>query len=163
MNALLTFEFWKFAIPVFGATLAWLFNQWRERSREEYLRKEKLYRALVDAMQGFYQQSPTSTTIPFSTTLVSAGIEQTTQRRQEFLDQLRLAWLYCPNKVIRKAYAFLDTVHAEQGSPVAHGQAELAFGEVIAAIRRDLLPSIFLLWRRTKLSGADYRHLRVNV
>jgi hypothetical protein len=60
-----------------GAVVAWLVNQWQQRSRDEYLRKEKLYRDLLDALQGFYESPPRSLAI--SSTAVPATDAQKTK------------------------------------------------------------------------------------
>jgi hypothetical protein len=159
MNQFLSADFIKFTLPLLGAVVAWFVNQWQQRSRDEYLRKEKLYRDLLDALRAFYE-SP-SNAAPSSSTL-SLTITQTVQKRQEFLNQLTLAWLYTPDAVIEQAYAFLDTVHANRKPLTTDQEKEVALGNVIAAIRRDLFRPRLMLWQRTKLSGADFRHLRPN-
>jgi len=65
-------------------------ERWRLHTLRSYLRKEKLYRALVDALQGFYQENPRRAPIQSSTNSVFSGVDQTMQKRQEFRDQLPL-------------------------------------------------------------------------
>ena len=78
--------------------------------------------------------------------------------KAEFLDQLNQCWLYCPDEVIRKGYAFLDTVHARQRQP--DEAKEKAMGDFVVSIRRDLLSRKLI--RSTALTEADFRHLKVN-
>jgi len=78
--------------------------------------------------------------------------------KADFLNQLNQCWLYCPDEVIRKGYDFLDTVHTRAVQPDA--VKEKVMGEFVAAIRRDLLSR--QLVKRTKLTGMDFRHLKVN-
>ncbi|MFQ3245806.1 MAG: hypothetical protein ACI9SP_002454 [Arenicella sp.] len=47
-------EFWKLAVPVFSAIVAWLVNEWRKRLWEEYKRKEDSYSELLRCLRGFY-------------------------------------------------------------------------------------------------------------
>jgi hypothetical protein len=133
MNHFLSLNFVTFTVPLLGAVVAWLVNQWQQRSRDEYLRKEKLYRDLLDALQGFYE-SPTS--VPISSTTILATDQQKT-KRQEFLNQLGLAWLYAPDPVIEQAHIFLDTVHAGRQPLATDREKEIALGNVVAAIRED--------------------------
>jgi len=137
----LSVEFWKFALPLCGAVIAWFVNEWRKRLWEQYKRKESSYKELVRCLRGFY-----------------SGTENADRLKGEFLDQLNQCWLYCPDEVIKKGYAFLDTVHANQVHP--DNVKDKAMGEFIAAIRKDLLSRELV--RSTKLSGDEFRHLKVN-
>jgi len=150
-------DFLKITLPFIGAVVAWFVNQWQQRSRDDYLRKEKLYRDLLDAIQGFYTNP--SRAVPALTVLPPSSGQ--TSGMQAFLDQVRLAWLYSPDEVILSAYAFLDTVNADRLPPSTKPEREIAFGNVIAAVRRDLFRPRFFFWQRTKLMGAQYRHLEV--
>jgi hypothetical protein len=76
----------------------------------------------------------------------------------EFLIQLNQCWLYCPDKVIKKGYAFLETVHT--GEQFSDEVKEKAMGDFIVTIRKDLLPR--RLTRKTSLSSADFRHFKAN-
>ena len=141
LDTLSSVEFWKFALPFFGAVIAWFANEWRNRIATQYQRKEANYKELLRALQGFY-----------------IGVNNAEELKNEFLNQLNIAWLYCPDDVIRKGYAFLDAVHAQNVSTDA--KKELALGAFVAAIRRDLLSR--KLMNKTKLSPTDFRHLGVN-
>lgn len=139
---LLSVDFWKFALPLIGAVIAWFLNEWRKRLWEQYQRKEANYKELVRCIRGFY-----------------VGSEGTEKLRAEFLDQLNQCWLYCPDEVIEKGYAFLGTVHTN--GLHSDSAKEKAMGDFIAAIRKDLLSR--KLVRKTKLTGTDFRHLKVNI
>ena len=134
-------EFWKFAAPLFGAVVAWFVNEWRKRVWEQYQRKEDSYKKLVRCLNGFY-----------------VGASNAAELKAEFLSQLNRCWLYCPDGVIKKGYAFLDTVHTDQLSP--DEVKEKAMGDFVAAIRKDLLSR--KLVRKTALEGKDFRHLGIN-
>jgi hypothetical protein len=65
---------------------------------------------------------------------------------------------YSPDDVIKRAYAFLATVHT--GAQVTDDAKECAAGEFMLAIRRDLLSRKPV--RSTRLAARDFAHLRVN-
>ncbi len=134
-------DFWKFALPLFGAVIAWFANEWRKRISEQYQRKEANYKELLRSLRGFY-----------------IGVSDADDLKREFIDQLNVAWLYCPDDVIKKGYVFLHTVHAQKVSPGA--EKEAALGEFVAAIRCDLLSR--KLVRKTKLSATDFMPIGVN-
>jgi hypothetical protein len=136
-------DFLKFFLPLAGAALAWFLNERRKRSAEEYERKEKKYSALIDALQGFY---------------VATQPSKAQELKAQFLGELNKCWLYCPDDVIRKAYAFLATVHT--GANSSGDAKERAVGEFIVAIRKDLLSRRSV--RSTELTAQDFKHLRVN-
>lgn len=80
-------EILKFFLPLAGAAIAWLYDQGQRRTLDQYQRKETQYRELLLSVRGFYTGT------------------QDTKLKQAFLDQVNLCWLYCPDDVIRKAYA----------------------------------------------------------
>jgi len=134
-------DFWKFALPLLGAVVAWFVNEWRKRLSEQYQRKETSYKELVRCLRGFY-----------------VGIGDAEKLKGEFIDQLNICWLYCPDEVIRKGYAFLDTVHAQKVSD--DETKEKAMGSFVSSIRNDLLSR--KLVRKSDLTGSDFKHLGVN-
>lgn len=113
-------------------------NERSKRSEEEYKRKEERYVELINALRGFYVDS------------------QNKELKESFLRQLNLCWLYCPDDVIQKAYRFLSAVHT--GQKPSDGEKERAVGELILAIRNDLLNRKPV--RRTNLKPEDFKHLR---
>ena len=133
-------EFWKLALPLIGAIIAWFINEWRKRLADQYERKETNYKEIVRSLRGFY-----------------VGAANAEELKLEFLNQLSISWLYCPDDVIRKGYAFMDTVHSRQQR--SDTEKELAFGEFMLAIRKDLLSRT--LFRSTSLGSQDFRHFVV--
>lgn len=134
-------EFWKFAIPLLGAVIAWFTNEWRKRVADQYQRKEANYKELIRSLRGFY-----------------VGAANADELKLEFLNQLNISWLYCPDDVIRKGYTFLETVHARQAK--SDEEKQLAFGAFVAAIREDLLSR--KLVHATSLSAKDFKHFGVH-
>lgn len=128
-------DFWKFAAPLLGAVVAWFVNEWRKRVWEQYQRKEESYRELLRCLKGFY-----------------IGASTANELKAEFLSQLNRCWLYCPDEVILKGYAFLNTVHTANIS--TDEVKEMAMGNFVASIRNDLLSR--KLVKSTKLTGKDF-------
>ncbi len=133
-------------IPVISAAftlivgfLTWWSNERRKRIYDEYKRKEKKYSELIRSLKGFYIGS-------YNKELI-----------KEFLNQLNLCWMYCPDKVIRKAYNFLTKVHTAQ--KYSDMEKEKAMGEFIVSIREDLINRKPL--KESKLKAEDFKHLKV--
>ena len=132
-------------IPVIGAVIAfvsglvtWYLNERSKRIYEEYKRKEEKYSGLIRSLRGFYVDSLNK------------------ELRTEFLNQLNLCWMYCPDDVIHKAYNFLLTVHTDQ--KYSDEEKEKAVGELMLAIRKDLINRKTL--RKTNLRAEDFKHLK---
>jgi hypothetical protein len=130
-----TFDYWKIAVPLFTAIIAWLANEWRKQAWETFLRKETYYKSLLSTIDAFYGGQVGG--------------------RAEFLKQIQLCWLYCPDEVIRKAYAFLGAVH--ENFTGTQEQRETAARELVVAIRRDMFP----WYRRTNLRPDEFQLLRM--
>jgi hypothetical protein len=145
---LTSLAFWQFILPMGGAVFLWYWNERQKRITDQYHRKEAKYKELLQSLQGFYD--------------IKTGPDLL-KLRGEFLDQLRQCWLYCPDDVIQKGYAFLDTVHTDQmhsDKAALETKQKAALDNFVAAIRQDLLSESIV--RSTTLTGADFRHLRVN-
>jgi len=133
--------FWTIAAPVFLAILAWYLNERAKRKWEEYVRKEERYKELLRTLKGFYVKTPDP------------------ELKEEFIHQVNLCWLYTPDEVIQKAYAFLGKVHVDANSKGKDKEgAEGAVGALVFAIRKDLLSRKMV--KKTKLQASDYKHFR---
>jgi hypothetical protein len=115
-------------------------NERSKRIYEEYKRKEERYLELVKSLRGFYIDSYNK------------------DMRDNFLMQINMCWLYCPDDVIQKAYKFLSMV--QTGQNLSDIDKELAVGEFILATRMDLITRRPV--RNTSLKPDDFRHLRAN-
>lgn len=118
--------------------ITWLLNEWGKRRHENYIRKEQRYSALLKSLRGFYVES------------------QNKELKEEFLNEVNQCWLYCPDRVIEKAYAFLNTVHTD--NKFNDVGKEIALGELILEIRKDLYTQFF--FKRTHLKAEDFKNLR---
>ena len=54
MEQLLEPNFLKFFIPLVGAVVAWVVNEYVKQKSEHYQRKEKKYQQLLSTLKGFY-------------------------------------------------------------------------------------------------------------
>lgn len=122
---------------IIGLT-TWYLNERSKRVYEEYKRKEEKYSKLISALKGFYISSLNK------------------ELRDEFLNQLNLCWMYCPDEVIIKAYNFLSTVHNDK--KFIDKEREEALGEFMLAIRKDLIKRKPL--KKTTLRSEDFKHLK---
>ena len=134
----------KIMIPIIVAIVVWLLNERSKRQWEEYKRKEDRYFNLVESLKGFY---------------VNTEPTDAKERKEEFLNQLALCWLYCPDAVIHKAYNFLDHVHT--GVQKSDEEKEQALGAFVLEVRKDLMGEIQSPWKKTKLTDRDFRVLGI--
>jgi hypothetical protein len=105
-------------ISVIAGFFTWGLNEKSKRKQESYKRKEERYAELIKCIKGFYVNSDNSSL------------------KGNFLQQVDLCWMYCPDDVVIKLYAFLETVKSNSSTDV---QKETALGEAMVAIRNDLL------------------------
>ena len=140
LSIFIDINFLKFFLPLTGAAFAWYWNEREKRLSEEYQRKEAKYVALIESLEGFYEKTS------------DAGL------KNKFLEELNKCWLYCPDEVIKKGYAFLETVHT--GANSSDNIKEQALGQLVLSIRKDLLCQ--KLVRSTHLKPGDFKILGVN-
>jgi len=134
---------WKYAIGIGGALATWIWSvftwlklQAAQRAQNEFQRKEALYRELLRALTGFYRDGTDSAVALF-------------------LEHVRLAWLYAPDEVIHRLYAFLNTQRVEVPPTEKNERGKETMAEAVAAIRRDLFSTA---GRTTMLTSADFGH-----
>ena len=122
----------------------WYITEQNKLLADEYKRKEERYIHLLDALRGFYTGS------------------EDKQKNIEFLKQVDLCWLYCPDDVIRKAYGFIELMKPEvkasynNNNELQRKQKE-AVGELVLAIRKDLLEKTPV--EKTTLKQEDFQML----
>jgi len=127
-------------LMVAAGVFTWGLNEKSKRRFEDYVRREARYVELVRSIRGFHAQSEDRDT------------------KERFLVELELCWLYGSDDVIRAAYAFLNTV--KTGVTSTDEQKSLAAGELVSAIRQDLLDRKPL--KTTTLKPADFEILGAN-
>lgn len=126
-------------IAILGSVIIWALNEKGKRKQEIYKFKEQRYEALILSLKGFYSNSADK------------------EKRDSFLTQLNLCWMYCPDSVIHKAYEFIQMVHTEKDRTYSDSEKENALGELILAIRYDLISNKSL--SKTSLKPRDFKPL----
>ena len=122
-------------VPILAAIVAWWLNERSKLKWERYKRKEERYMGFLQSIRGFYAGSPDE------------------QLKEKFINDLRLAWLYCPDRIVRAGNTFLSTVDSASESTDQDKQSKLAEFEL--ELRRDLLGNTTLTvedrknWRST--------------
>ena len=116
--------------PFVAVILTWGLNEWNKRREERRKNKEERYTTFLATSNGFY----TST-------------ENTSLLKNEFIKELRLAWLYCPDDVIKKGNAFIQTV--QTGRPHSDFEKERAFFEFVIVLRKEI-------YGKTELTQDDH-------
>lgn len=127
-------DFWKIFIPAISAIIAWRLNEKSKRLHEEFIRKETRYRNLLDAIEGFGSKS-----------------ENKQELRKKFLQELKLAWLYCPDEIINSIHRFLGL---KKDKPTANDSSS-AVKDIIFSMRKDLLSRKIV--KKTRLKAKDYQ------
>ena len=125
-------------LPLVSAVVASVFERTKERAWDQFVRKERTIGRFSEPAG------------------VSTPIRRIEVRRRSFLTRSASADSYCPDDVIRKAYAFLST--AQTGAHTTDSDRRQAFGELALAIRMDLLSR--RLVTRTDLTPADFPSLQ---
>ena len=72
--------------------------------------------------------------------------------RKNFLRELQLSWLYCPDEVIIAVNNFIDKMGKKDSNMT------LAIQNIIFSIRKDLLSRKMV--RKTKLKPENYKHIK---
>jgi hypothetical protein len=109
------------------------FDKRKEREAEEYRRKEERYIDLLNSL---------------------SGMRATRSRAYllKFVTDYYLAWLYCPDGVLKRINDFLSLGNPERPSDEENNKR--VFGELILAIRKDLLSR--KLVKRTELTPSEF-------
>ena len=124
------------------SVLMWVLNDYGKQKHERRNRKEKAYHNLVEGLKGF---------------LASTRKETVLGLRQDFVEECRLIWLFCPDVVVQKANALLRALKLYNDLDIdKRVAAETAVAELMLAIREDLLGKSWLGWQKTKLKAGDF-------
>ena len=75
-------------VPLSGGIFAWWLSEHSKLKWEKQIRKEDRYLGFLEAMHGFYVTSNDK------------------EEKEQFIQELRLAWLYCPDEVITAGNRF---------------------------------------------------------
>jgi hypothetical protein len=127
-------------IVLSGTVIGLLYNERSKRRWEILKRKEDRYIELARNSRGFYEK----------------GFQS--DRLEKFIEELNVAWLYCPDDVLDKAKNFLSSVKVSRGQYKMTPEDALA--ELIISIRKDLSKSGIVT--KTRFSAMDFEHYGVN-
>lgn len=120
-------------IPILAAIVAWWLNERSKLNWERYKRKEERYMGFLRSIPCFYKGS------------------QDEELKERFISDLRLAWLYCPDKVVRAGNEFLAAVTT--GSEATGEEVPTKLAEFDLRLSGDLLG-------RTNLTSEDRKNWR---
>ncbi len=127
-------------VPALIAIWTWYAAETSKIEWEQRKGKEQSYQELLKASYGFYENVNDD------------------KRKEAFVVQVRVCWLYAPDNVIRQAYAFLNSV--QTGYLQNKVEQKQKMDELILLIRKDMLFGKMVT--KTELKAADFQHLIVN-
>ena len=123
-------------VPLGGGILAWWLGQKSKLTWEQHIRKEERYKGILLSVTGFHATSQEED-------------QENKERKDKFIQELRIAWLYCPDDVIRAGNAFLATVAT--GVQASNEDRDRALAAFVIALRLDL-------HGETTLTNEDYKN-----
>ena len=126
-------------------------------SKERRRRKIERYEKLTEFLSSFYESSgyaPAS-----SEDKKMKDKEEVYINRQEFINQYRLAFMYCPDEIIKKLNLFLDCLHTDTKAQ-SDIEAKKLVSELIIAIRNDVYNGFL---NKSKILIEDFKHVSANL
>lgn len=128
-------------VSLIGSVLIWYLNEKKKRKLKIIEQKEERYKIMVTSIKAFTQGN------------------NDVKLRQEFIDQLNLSWVYCPDIIIKKGTFLLETMIPDANglSRYTNEQKVNAIGELFVEIRKDILTTS--LRTKTKLKAEDYKSI----
>jgi hypothetical protein len=130
------------AIPIIIGLYQWHTEQANKRRFELYIKKEKLYLEMQQNLWGFY------------------GNSSDRNKRQKFIENVQVAWLYCPDSFITICNEFIDNGHVQQNQ-IGNDEVRLKIvNRLLAEMRKDLLSNKYVA--NTVLTSDDIRNVNTN-
>jgi hypothetical protein len=120
----------------FGAFITYWFTARGKRDDAILRFKEEKYARLLVKLQGF------------------VGATTSAQLKREFFEEQYQSWLYASDEVVRALNAMVRLVADGEGSDPDADAGRKAVGEIVLAMRRDLL-------RKTSLDYTSFRYTDV--
>lgn len=139
LNKNLSTEILKITIPVIIVITGWYFTEQSKIRWEQYQSKKESYQELIKNISGF------------------SRYQLNANKRQKFIDQINICWLYAPDEVIKKGYDFIRTV-GDGSEKITNSEREQALSEFILTIRQDMLSRKIVKY--TELDSDDFQYLR---
>ncbi|MEK6734952.1 MAG: hypothetical protein AABY47_00140 [Pseudomonadota bacterium] len=120
-----------------GAFLAFLFTSRAKRDESIIRFKEEKYAKLLVKLQGF------------------VGTTTSGELKREFFEEQYQSWLYASDEVVEAINNLVALVIASRGAAPDPVAGRKAIGEIVVAMRRDLL-------KKTALSHSSFRYTDVH-
>lgn len=134
-------EWFVAAVPLLsaglGAFLAYLFTSRSKRDESIIRFKEEKYAKLLVKLQGFI------------------GTTTSAKLKREFFEEQYQSWLYASDEVVEAINSLVVLVIASRGTEPDPEAGRKAVGEIVLAMRRDLL-------KKTALSHDSFRYTDVH-
>lgn len=124
------------ASAAIGAFLVYFFTSRAKREESIVRFKEEKYAKLLIKLQGF------------------VGATTSAQLKREFFEEQYQSWLYASDDVVKSINSLLQLVKEGRGSAPDPEAGRKAIGDVVLAMRRDLL-------RKTKLGYTAFQYTDV--
>ena len=121
--------------PLVWAICAWHKNERKKQDWERHKRKEERYIAFIKSMRGFTTQAKNK------------------ELREQFVQELGIAWLHCPDSTIKLGNDFLDSLQDNKN------ESESVKGERARALAKLQLEMRQEICGETKLTTNDSRLL----
>jgi hypothetical protein len=120
-----------------GAFLAFLFTSRAKRDESIIRFKEEKYAKLLVKLQGF------------------VGTTTSAKLKREFFEEQYQSWLYASDEVVEAINNLVALVIASRGAAPDPEAGRMAVGEIVVAMRQDLL-------KNTSLSHSSFRYTDVH-
>jgi hypothetical protein len=120
-----------------GAFLAYVFTSRAKRDESIIHFKEEKYAKLLVKLQGF------------------VGTTTSAKLKREFFEEQYQSWLYASDEVVEAINSLVALVIASRGATPDPEAGRKAVGEIVLAMRRDLL-------KKTALSRSSFRYTDVH-
>lgn len=120
-----------------GAFLAFIFTSRAKRDESIIRFKEEKYAKLLVKLQGF------------------VGTTTSAKLKREFFEEQYQSWLYASDEVVEAINNLVALVIASKGAAPDPVAGRKAVGEIVVAMRRDLL-------KKTELSHSSFRYTDVH-
>jgi hypothetical protein len=99
--------------------VGWMLTEWGKIREERRNKKTERFENLILSLKGFYENT------------------ESTDLKQEFINQFYLSWLYCSDDFIKKVNEFLKSVNAAIPNEDKRKDKEVIVGELMVMIRKN--------------------------
>ena len=121
-------------LPFVGIVLVWFLNEIFKRREERRKKQEERYVSFLESLVGF------------------SAYTHDSKAKSEFINQLNLAWLYCPDHILHKCYEFINAVHGD--TQTSNDYRLQIVSELVLCFRMELYG------KRTKMKSKHFQFLK---